>query len=144
MLKNVPQVLSPALLKVLCEMGHGDTIVLADANFPAESMAQNSRVVRCDGLGIPLLLDAVLQYFPLDRYVAQPVTLMEIAPGDPADTSIWREYESLVQKHEKLSQNGVRHMERFKFYGECKKAYAIVATGERALYANVILQKGVI
>ena len=144
MLKNVPHVLSPALLKILCEMGHGDTLVLADANFPAQSYAAYMQVVRCDGLGIPQLPDAILQFFPLDRYVPQPVTLMETLPGEQVDTSIWREYESLFQKHETLLESGIRHMERFQFYDECKKAYAVVATGEKALYANVILQKGVI
>jgi L-fucose mutarotase len=144
MLKNVPPILSPELLKVLCEMGHGDTLVLADANFPAERTAKGMKIVRCDGLGIPALLDAILQLFPLDRYVPQPATLMETVPGDPVDISVWTEYEQLLRKHEKLEQSGVRHMERFQFYDECKKAYAIVATGEGALYANIILQKGVI
>jgi L-fucose mutarotase len=144
MLKNVPRILSPELLKILCEMGHGDTIVLADANFPAESTAAGKKIVRCDGLGIPDLLDAILRVFPLDRYVAQPVTLMETVPNDPADTSIWIRYEMLLQKHAKLEENSIRRMERFQFYDECRKAYAIVATGETALYANIILQKGVL
>lgn len=144
MLKNVPRILSPELLKILCEMGHGDTIVLADANFPAESTAVGKKIVRCDGLGIPDLLDAILMIFPLDRYVAQPVTLMETVPGDPADTSIWIRYEMLLHKHEKLEEKSIRRMERFQFYDECKNAYAIIATGETALYANVILQKGVL
>lgn len=144
MLKNVPAILSPALIKVLCEMGHGDTIVLADGNFPAESMTPGAKIVRCDGMGIPALLDAILQLIPLDRYVAHPVSLMQTVPGDPVDTSIWAEYASLLKRRENLAEDGVRHMERFAFYEECRKAYAIVATGERALYANVILQKGVI
>lgn len=144
MLKNIPAILSPDLLKVLCEMGHGDTIVFADANFPAESMVPGAKVVRCDGLTIPDLLDAILQLFPLDRYIPQPVTLMETVPGDAADTSIWQTYKQLIERREGLKTDGIRHMERFAFYAECKKAYAVVATGERALYANLILQKGVI
>jgi len=144
MLKNVPHILSPALLKVLCEMGHGDTIVLADANFPAESYATHMQVVRCDGLSIPDLLDAILQMIPLDRYIPQPATLMEVVPGDPVETPIWKEYESILTNREKITENEIRHMERFAFYEECKKAYAVVATGEKALYANIILQKGVI
>ena len=144
MLKNIPYILSPELLKVLCEMGHGDTLVLADANFPAQSYASRAKVVRCDGLGIPALLDAILQVIPLDRYVPQPATLMEIVPGDPVETPIWSEYEALLLKHEKLQPGDIRHLERFTFYDECKKAYAVIATGEKALYANVILQKGVI
>lgn len=144
MLKNIPYILSPALLKVLCEMGHGDTIVLADANFPSQSYASRMQVVRCDGLGIPELLDAILQMIPLDRYVPQPATMMQVVPGDPVETPIWKEYEALLKKHEKLEEKDIRHMERFSFYDECKKAYAVVATGEKALYANIILQKGVI
>ena len=110
MLKNVPHVLSPALLKILCEMGHGDTIVLADANFPAQSYAARMQVVRCDGLGIPQLLDAILQFFPLDRYIPQPVTLMDTQPGEQVDTSIWHEYDLLIHKYEKHLANGIRHM----------------------------------
>ncbi len=144
MLKNVPYILSPALLKVLCEMGHGDTIVLADANFPSQSYASHTQVIRCDGLGIPELLDAILQMIPLDRYVPQPATLMQVVPGDPVETPVWKEYEALLLQHETLEEKDIRHMERFSFYDECKKAYAVVATGEKALYANIILQKGVI
>ena len=144
MLKNVPAILSPTLLKVLSEMGHGDTLVLADGNFPAESIAPGAEVIRCDGLNIPDLLDAILQLFPLDRYIQKPVTLMEATPGDPADTSIWLKYQRLIEQYEGLSDDGIRRLERFAFYAECKKAYAVIATGERALYANIILQKGVI
>ena len=144
MLKNVPAILSPALLKVLCEMGHGDTLVLADANFPSESIAPGAQIIRCDGLNIPDLLDAILQLIPLDRYIPKPVTLMETTPGDPADTSIWLTYGQLIKQYEGLGDDGIQKTERFAFYEECKKAYAIVATGERALYANIILQKGVI
>ena len=144
MLKNVPYILSPALLKVLCEMGHGDTLVLADANFPAESYASHMQVVRCDGLSIPDLLDAILQMIPLDPYVPQPATLMEVVPGDPVETPIWQEYETILSDREQITKAQIRHMERFAFYAECKKAYAVVATGEKALYANIILQKGVI
>ena len=78
MLKGIPKILSPELLKVLCEMGHGDRIVIADGNFPAESMGKNAIVIRADGHGIPELLDAILQVFPLDTYVDSPVTLMEL------------------------------------------------------------------
>ena len=144
MLKNIPPILSPELLKTLHEMGHGDTIVLADANFPVESIGKDLKVVRCDGLGIPDLLGAILQFFPLDRYIDQPVTLMQTAPGDPVDISIWKQYAKLILKREQVTEQGILHMERFAFYEKCKKAYAVVATGERALYANIILQKGVI
>ena len=82
MLKGIPKILSPELLKVLCEMGHGDRLVIADGNFPAASMGQNAVLIRCDGHGVPELLDAILQLFPLDTYVEQPVTLMQLMPGD--------------------------------------------------------------
>lgn len=81
MLKGIPKILSPQLLKVLCEMGHSDRIVVADGNFPAETMGKDCIVVRMDGHGVPEVLDAILQLFPLDTYVEKPVTLMEVMPG---------------------------------------------------------------
>ena len=89
MLKGIPEILSPQLLKVLCEMGHSDRIVIADGNFPVESMGKDAIVVRCDGHGVPELLDAILTVIPLDSYVEKPVTLMEVMPGDPVKTPIW-------------------------------------------------------
>ena len=81
MLKGIPKILSPELLKVLCEMGHSDRIVIADGNFPAESMGKNAKVIRMDGHGVPEILDAILQVFPLDSYVEKPFSLMEVMPG---------------------------------------------------------------
>lgn len=144
MLKNIPQILSPQLLKVLCEMGHSDQIVISDGNFPAESMGTDSIVIRCDGHGVPELLDAILTVFPLDTYVDKPVSLMEVMPGDNVETPIWDTYKEIIQKHDNRGEETVGTIERFKFYDEAKKAYAIIATGEKALYANVILQKGVV
>lgn len=144
MLKNIPQILSPQLLKVLCEMGHSDQIVISDGNFPAESMGKDSIVIRCDGHGVPELLDAILTVFPLDTYVDKPVSLMEVMPGDNVETPIWDTYKEIIQKHDNRGEETVGTIERFKFYDEAKKAYAIIATGETALYANVILQKGVV
>ncbi|QOV19167.1 fucose isomerase [Blautia liquoris] len=144
MLKGIPQILSPELLKVLSEMGHSDRIVLADGNFPAESMGKSAVVIRCDGHGIPELLDAILQLFPLDTYVEQPVSLMSVMPGDDVKTPIWDVYKGIVAEHDPRGELAVGNIERFKFYEESKKAYAIIATGEHALYANVMLQKGVI
>ena len=141
MLKGIPGILSPELLKVLMEMGHGDEIVLADGNFPAASIA--NRLVRCDGHQIPELLEAVLKLFPLDPYVDAPVSLMQVVPGDPVETPIWDVYRNIVQKYEPVN-NGVENIERFAFYERAKKAYAVVATGEKALYANIILKKGVV
>ena len=144
MLKNIPQILSPQLLKVLCEMGHSDQIVISDGNFPAESMGTDSIVIRCDGHGVPELLDAILTVFPLDTYVDKPVSLMEVMPGDNVETPIWDTYKEIIQKHDNRGEETVGTIQRFKFYDEAKKAYAIIATGEKALYANVILQKGVV
>ena len=140
MLKNIPSIISPELLKILHEMGHGDEIVIGDGNFPAASNAK--RLVRCDGHGVPELLDAVLQLFPLDTYVDSPVMLMQVTPGDDVDPVIWKEYKKIVDAH----QDNVKfsEIERFAFYDRAKEAYAIVATGESALYANIILKKGVV
>lgn len=144
MLKNIPPILIPDLLKVMSEMGHGDQIVIGDGNFPAESIGRGKPVIRLDSCGVPELLDAMLQFFPLDPYVEQPVTLMEVVPGDPVETPIWGEYRDTVAKYDDRGANAVGHLERFAFYEQAKKAYAVIATGEKALYANIILQKGVI
>ena len=100
MLKGIPKILSPELLKVLCEMGHSDRIVIADGNFPAESMGKDAIVIRCDGHGVPELLDAILQVIPLDTYVEKPMNLMEVMPGDPVKTPIWDTYKEIVAKHD--------------------------------------------
>lgn len=142
MLKGIPKILSPELLKILCEMGHGDRLVIADGNFPAESMGR--RVVRCDGHGVPELLEAILTLLPLDSYVGKPVTLMSVMAGDTVQTPIWDEYYRIVARHDSRGAEAVGEIERFAFYEEAQKAYAVVATSESALYANIILQKGVI
>lgn len=144
MLKNIPQILSPELLKVLCEMGHGDRIVLCDGNFPAERIGRENKVLRCDGHGIPELLAAMLTLLPLDTFVEQPVTRMEVVPGDNTETPVWGEYENILAAIDQRGSQMIRNVERFQFYEEAKTAYAVVATGEQALYANIILQKGVI
>ena len=100
MLKGIPKILSPELLKVLCEMRHSDRIVIGDGNFPAESMGKNCKVVRCDGHGVPELLDAILQLMPLDSYVEKPVSLMEVMPGDPTKTPIWDTFKEIVAMHD--------------------------------------------
>lgn len=144
MLKNIPKILSPELLKVLCEMGHGDRLVISDGNFPAESVGKNAKVIRMDGHGVPEILDAILQLFPLDTYVEKPVGLMEVVPGDSVETPIWNTYFDTVQKYDARGENAVQYIERFAFYAQAKEAYAIIATGESALYANILLQKGVV
>lgn len=141
MLKNIPSILSPKLLKILMEMGHGDEIVIADGNFPAASTAR--RLIRLDGHGVPEILDAVLRLFPLDIYVEKPVALMGLVPGDKAQTPIWDEYDKIIRASgEKF--NGFEEVERFAFYERAGNAYAIIATSETALYANIILKKGII
>lgn len=146
MLKGIPKILSPELLKVLCEMGHSDRIVIGDGNFPAESMGKDSIVIRCDGHGIPELLDAILTVFPLDAYVEKPVSLMALMDCDKGkvETPIWNEYKDIIAKHDPRGADAVGEIERFAFYEEAKKCYAIISTGEGAIYANLILQKGVI
>ncbi len=144
MLIGIPKIISPELLKVLCEMGHGDRIVIADGNFPSESVGKNAIVIRCDGHGVPELLDAILKLFPLDTYVEKPVSLMQVTPGDNTETPIWDEYAKLIDAHGGNSEKQIGEIERFKFYDEAKTAYAVIATGESALYANIMLQKGVV
>lgn len=141
MLKGISSLISPDLIKVLMEMGHSDEIVFADANFPAASHAQC--LVRCDGHGIAELLEAILPLFPLDVYVDRPVTLMAVTPGDGVKTPIWDRYRKIVEGYHS-GADAFEEMERFAFYERAKQAYAIVSTGERALYANIILKKGVV
>lgn len=142
MLIGINPLLSPELLKTLCEMGHGDMIVIADGNFPAESCGKNAKVIRMDGHGVPEIMKAILEVFPLDQYVDNPVKLMERCEGDNADVSIWKKYDELVDNADKRGRKLISKLERFAFYEEAKKAYCIIATTETSQYANVILQKG--
>ncbi len=144
MLKNIPAILSPKLLKILCEMGHSDRLVIADGNFPAASIGKNAIVIRADGHSATALLDAILTVFPLDTYVEKPVNLMQVMPGDKVETPIWDEYKTIIAKHDGRGADTVGEIERFEFYRQARDAYAIIATSEKALYANVMLQKGVI
>ena len=129
---------------MLCEMGHSDRLVIADGNFPAESMGKDAIVIRMDGHGACDVLEAILKVFPLDTYVEKPVNLMEVMPGDNVETPIWDDYTRIVAAEDARGGAAIGHIERFAFYEEAKKAYAIIATGEGALYANVMLQKGVV
>lgn len=143
MLKNIPPILSPMLLKTLCEMGHSDRLVIADGNFPSESMGKDAIVIRCDGHGVPELLDAILTVFPLDTYVEKPVNLMQVVEGDNVETPIWDTYNQIVSKHDQRGTDAIGTIERFTFYEQSKSCYCIIATGEKSMYANVMLQKGV-
>lgn len=138
MLLGIPAQISPDLLKIICEMGHGDEIVLADANFPSASIAQ--RLVRADGIEIPELLSGILELFPLDQYDNTNFILMEKCEGDTADVSVWSKYENILKKTNPEAE--MSFIERFAYYERAKKAYAVVATGERRQYANIILKKG--
>ena len=144
MLKGIPKIISPALLKALCEMGHGDTLVIADGNFPAESIGKNAIVIRYDAIGVTALLEAILHLFPLDTYVEKPVSLMAVVPGDRVETPIWEEYKQQIRKVDERGDKVVENIERFAFYEKAKDAYLVIATSESALYANIILQKGVV
>jgi len=141
MLKGVPAILSPELLMVMMEMGHGDELVIGDGNFPAASMAQ--RLLRADGHGVPELLEAIMRFFPLDGFVDRPVALMAVVPGDPTKPTIWEKYRSILKAADE-SFKDFEFVERFDFYERAKQAYAILATGEAAIYANIILKKGIV
>ncbi|MEK3993938.1 RbsD/FucU domain-containing protein [Psychrobacillus sp. FSL K6-2365] len=140
MLKNIPHCISPNLLKILMEMGHGDEIVIADGNFPAASHAQN--LIRLDGLHIPEILEAILALMPLDAYADSSVFYMMHGPETSAPP-IWKKYEEILQTTDNQTVTPSK-LERFRFYEQAKQAYAIIATSEQALYANIILKKGVI
>ena len=143
MLKGIPSIISPQFLCELSKMGHGDELVIADGNFPCESIGKNAVVIRADGHGVPEILDAVLQLFPLDTYSEKPVGLMQVVPGDNVETPIWDKYNEILAKHEP-NHHDIEYIERFAFYERAKGASVIIATGETALYANILLKKGVV
>ena len=138
MLKGISKIISPELLKILCEMGHGDEIVIADGNFPSENYGK--RVVRADGIGGAEMLKAILALIPLDIYAEHNFMLMETVKGD-AKPCIWDDYYEIAKSDENLR---VGYLERYSFYDRAKQAYAVIATGEEAIYANIIIKKGVI
>lgn len=142
MLKGISKIVSPELVKVLCEMGHGDEIVIADGNFPSENFGK--RVIRADGISGAQMLDAVMSLIPLDTYSDPNFILMQLMACDEGkiDPVIWKEYEKIAAKHDENVRVG--NIDRFEFYERAQKAYAVIATGEEAVYANIILKKGVI
>ena len=142
MLRNIPANLSPDLVKILLEMGHGDEILLADANFPGHHL--HPTTVRADGLWIPDLLTSILTLMPLDRYSSYQVALMETVGDDPRPP-VWDVYEQIWNEAEKdAGPVSVRTIERMAFYDYTPSVYAVVITGETALYGNLILKKGVL
>jgi L-fucose mutarotase len=139
MLKGISKYISPELLAVLHEMGHGDEIILADAHFPGHSIG--SRVIRADGIPIQNLLDGILPLFELDSY-APPLVMMEVVPCDSLDPAVERDYMDTIRKHAAAAPVPQR-IERHAFYARAKGAFAIVMTGELRKYGNLLLKKGV-
>lgn len=144
MLRGIPNIISPELLKILHEMGHGDEICLGDCNFPACSCAEAGagKLVRYDSIHMPQLLDAILSVFPLDYFVEKSVTLMAVEAGDDAKTPIWDEYKTIIQKYDSRGADTIEYVSRLDYYDRAKKCFAVVATGETAAYGNIILKKG--
>lgn len=143
MLKGIPKILPPELLKILCEMGHGDEITIGDANFPGHSLC--NRVVRMDGHGVPDILDAILALMPLDQLESHPAGLMQVTPGDQTETPIWNTYKKIIAQHDSRGAECLEEIERYAFYARVReKSYAVIMSGEKATYANIILKKGVI
>ena len=140
MLKGLSPLLSPELLSVLCQMGHGDEIVLADAHFPGETFGR--RVIRADGLKVADLIDAILPVFELDSYVDSPLIMMSAVPGDKLDPKVEKMYRTSVDRHAPKTP-AIARIDRFAFYGRARDAFAVVMTGETAKYGNIILKKGV-
>jgi len=140
MLKKIPDNLSPDLLKMLMEMGHGDEIVIGDGNFAAAGYGR--RLVRMDGLGTAELLESILEFFPLDTFVEKPVTVMKVVGDEGKKPDIWNSYERIIEEQDN-KMDVMEPVERFEFYERAQKAYGIVSTTEKALYACVILKKGV-
>ncbi|XP_053535752.1 fucose mutarotase isoform X1 [Ictalurus punctatus] len=177
-LKGIPSLLTPELLYALAKMGHGDELVLADANFPVSSVCKSGPMeIRADGLRIPELLEAILKLFPLDSYVECPAAVMDLVESDRQRglvVPVWPCYSDLLKQagsdsftcsplghvsflwvlwflgfsgffpHHKNMLGNFDAIERFAFYERAKKAFAVVATGETALYGNIIIKKGVI
>ena len=129
MLRNIPKILPPELVKTMMEMGHSDVLILADANFPGTAHAK--KMIRMDGIMIPELLEAILQLFPLDNFIDNPVRLMRNLPTEPVP-EFWETYRELLNKYDRLP-----------FYKTAEDAFVIVQTGDESRYGNIILQKGV-
>lgn len=141
MLQNVPKILTPELYKILYNMGHGDRIVIADANFPADANAK--RLCIMTGLNACDTLDLVLNYIPVDTFIPYPVTYMSVADGDDYHPDIWGEFNSIFLK-QKTDLSKIQYVSRSEFYQQTQDAYAVLLTDEMRRYGNVIISKGVI
>lgn len=139
MLKGISPLLSPDLLKVLAEMGHGDEIVLSDAHFPGHTLCKT--VLRADGIAIPALLEGIIPLFELDNY-APPLIMMAPVEGDTLDPEVEKRYVAAMRKKLKKVPP-ITRIGRFDFYERTQKAFACLITGELAKYGNIILKKGV-
>ncbi len=143
MLKGIPPILTPELLKVLCEMGHTDELTIGDGNFPGHTYGR--KVIRLDGHGVPEILDAILRFFPLDTSVEKPAALMAVAPGDTAETPIWDTYKEIVARYDPRGAACFEEIEKNAFYHRTQdRSSVVIMSGETALYANIILRKGVV
>ena len=140
MLKNIPPLLGPDLLAILRAMGHGDEIAIVDANYPADSAGP--ALVRLDGISATDVLEAVLTLMPLDDFVDEAAIVMQVVGDASARPPVVDEFDAIVKKHE--PKMGVSSLERFAFYDRVKTGYAIVQSGERRLYGNILLKKGII
>lgn len=143
MLRRIPRNITPDLMDVLMRMGHGDEIVFGDANFPADTMGK--RVVHAEGDTIENLLNSVLPFFPLDDYVEENVILMSVVEGKGEEPAVWNKYRALLEQHdEEKAFTGFSFLSRQAFYDRARTAAAVVATGEREKYSNIILKLGVV
>jgi len=140
MLKGINPIISPELLKILSEMGHGDEILLADIHFPGVTICPTN-VLRGDGVDIPHLLEGILPLLELDSY-DNPLIMMAPVKGDELDPKVEENYMTIIQKHVPWTSAPIR-LERFTFYERAEKAFACIITGTTAKYGNLILKKGV-
>ncbi|MCE5188709.1 MAG: fucose isomerase [Eubacteriales bacterium] len=138
MLKQIPGCISPDLMRIMMQMGHGDELVVADADFPADTFGK--RVVRADGVRSADLVDAILQFYPLDPFSKRPAAVM--APvGEAAEAPALSEIKTIIKKYEPTFTE-YEYVERFAYYERAKQAFAVVITSEPD--GNVILKKGVV
>ena len=145
MLKGIPAIISPELLKVLSEMGHGDTLVIGDGNFAAKSLSNcNNHInVRMDGHGAAEVLDSILQLFPIDVFVDKAVGIMQkMDIHKDLDCKIHKRFEDTVAKYDSRGKSCIEYIDRFEFYERAKKAYAIISTTESEPYGCILIQKG--
>ncbi len=138
MLKHIPYLMSPNLMKLLLEMGHGDEILIADGNYPQSTIS--SSVVRLDGINIPEILKALLIFFPLDTFVEENVFLMDNSSSEKP--KIWSNYKNILDSSGEPYK--IKMLERYEFYKRAGNVYCVVVTSETELYANIILRKGVV